>query len=252
MNSEPKNAGVVVIGNEILSGRTQDSNLSFIGGRLSALGIILREARVIPDVEATIISTVRQFSGDFDYVFTTGGIGPTHDDITTACVASAFNRKIIRDPEAVKAMDKYYEPGQLTEARLKMADVPEGATLVPNPVSAAPGYQVENVFVLAGVPDIMRAMFLSIEDRLTGGPPILSASVSTNLGESRMASGLGEIQAQCSNVDIGSYPYFKQGQLGVNIVLRSIDKDELLLRQQQVIDLVALLEGITLDVMQPD
>ncbi|MEQ8938603.1 MAG: competence/damage-inducible protein A, partial [Gammaproteobacteria bacterium] len=136
MNSEPKNAGVVVIGNEILSGRTQDSNLSFIGGRLSALGIILREARVIPDVEATIISTVRQFSGDFDYVFTTGGIGPTHDDITTACVASAFNRKIIRDPEAVKAMDKYYEPGQLTEARLKMADVPEGATLVPNPVSA--------------------------------------------------------------------------------------------------------------------
>ncbi len=252
MNSEPKNAGVVVIGNEILSGRTQDSNLSFIGGRLSALGIILREARVIPDVEATIISTVRQFSGDFDYVFTTGGIGPTHDDITTACVASAFNRKIIRDPGAVKAMDKYYEPGQLTEARLKMADVPEGATLVPNPVSAAPGYQVENVFVLAGVPDIMRAMFLSIEDRLTGGPPILSASVSTNLGESRMASGLGEIQAQCSNVDIGSYPYFKQGQLGVNIVLRSIDKDELLLRQQQVIDLVALLEGITLDVMQPD
>ncbi|MEQ8426857.1 MAG: competence/damage-inducible protein A [Gammaproteobacteria bacterium] len=252
MNSEPKNAGVVVIGNEILSGRTQDSNLSFIGGRLSALGIILREARVIPDVEATIISTVRQFSGDFDYVFTTGGIGPTHDDITTACVASAFNRKIIRDPEAVKAMDKYYEPGQLTEARLKMADVPEGATLVPNPVSAAPGYQVENVFVLAGVPDIMRAMFLSIEDRLTGGPPILSASVSTNLGESRMASGLGEIKAQCSNVDIGSYPYFKQGQLGVNIVLRSIDKDELLLRQQQVIDLVALLEGITLDVMQPD
>lgn len=252
MNSEPKNAGVVVIGNEILSGRTQDSNLSFIGGRLSALGIILREARVIPDVEATIISTVRQFSGDFDYVFTTGGIGPTHDDITTACVASAFNRKIIRDPEAVKAMDKYYEPGQLTEARLKMADVPEGATLVPNPVSAAPGYQVENVFVLAGVPDIMRAMFLSIEDRLTGGPPILSASVSTNLGESRMASGLGEIQAQCSNVDIGSYPYFKLGQLGVNIVLRSIDKDELLLRQQQVIDLVASLGGKTLEVMLPD
>ncbi|MEQ8288716.1 MAG: molybdopterin-binding protein [Gammaproteobacteria bacterium] len=252
MNSEPKNAGVVVIGNEILSGRTQDSNLSFIGGRLSALGIILREARVIPDVEATIISTVRQFSGDFDYVFTTGGIGPTHDDITTACVASAFNRKIIRDPEAVKAMDKYYEPGQLTEARLKMADVPEGATLVPNPVSAAPGYQVENVFVLAGVPDIMRAMFLSIEDRLTGGPPILSASVSTNLGESRMASGLGEIQAQCSNVDVGSYPYFKLGQLGVNIVLRSIDKDELLLRQQQVIDLVASLGGKTLEVMLPD
>ncbi len=252
MNSEPKNAGVVVIGNEILSGRTQDSNLSFIGGRLSALGIILREARVIPDVEATIIGTVRQFSGEFDYVFTTGGIGPTHDDITTACVASAFNRKIIRDPEAVKAMDKYYEPGQLTEARLKMANVPEGATLVPNPVSAAPGYQVENVFVLAGVPDIMRAMFLSIEDRLTGGPPILSASVSTNLGESRMASGLGEIQAQCSNVDIGSYPYFKLGQLGVNIVLRSIDKDELLLRQQQVIDLVASLDGKTLEVMLPE
>lgn len=252
MNSEPKNAGVVVIGNEILSGRTQDSNLAFIGGRLSALGIILREARVIPDVEATIVSTVRQFSSDFDYVFTTGGIGPTHDDITTACVASAFNRKVIRDPEAVAVMDRYYEPGQLTEARLKMADVPEGASLVPNPVSAAPGYQIENVFVLAGVPDIMRAMFLSIEDRLTGGPAILSASVSTNLGESRMAFGLGEIQAACSNVDIGSYPYFKQGQLGVNIVLRSIDKDELILRQQQVIDLVAALDGKTLEVMLPD
>ena len=252
MNHEQKTAGIVIIGNEILSGRTQDSNLAFIGGRLSALGIILREARVIPDVEATIVSTVRKFSADFDYVFTTGGIGPTHDDITTACVASAFDRKVIRHPEAVAAMDKYYEPGQLTEARLKMADIPEGAALVPNPVSAAPGYQLENVFVLAGVPDIMRAMFLSIEDRLTGGPAILSASVSTNLGESRMAAGLGDIQAECSHVDIGSYPYFKQGQLGVNIVLRSTDREELLLRQQQVIDLVASLHGKTLEVKLPD
>ncbi len=251
MNSELKTAGVVVIGNEILSGRTQDSNLAFIGSRLSALGIVLGEARVIPDVEATIVNTVRQFANDYDYVFTTGGIGPTHDDITTACVAKAFNRKVERHPEAVQVMDKYYEPGQLTEARLKMADIPDGAVLVANPVSAAPGYQLENVFVLAGVPDIMQAMFHSLEDRLTGGPPIMSASVSTNLGESRMAAGLGEIQAECEAVDIGSYPYFKNGQLGVNVVLRSTDKEELLLRQQQVQQLVESLNGKLLASVSP-
>ncbi len=251
MNSELKTAGVVVIGNEILSGRTQDSNLAFIGRRLSAIGIILREARVIPDIEHTIVGTVTQFANDYDYVFTTGGIGPTHDDITTACIAKAFNRNVIRHPEAVQVMDNYYEPGQLTEARLKMADIPEGAVLVANPVSAAPGYQLENVFVLAGVPDIMQAMFHSLEDRLTGGPPIMSASVSTNLGESRMAAGLGKIQAECAAVDIGSYPYFKKGQLGVNVVLRSTDKKELLLRQQQVQELVESLNGKLLESVPP-
>ena len=252
MTKPTKTAGVIIIGNEILSGRTQDSNLTFIAKRLNKLGIALLEARVIPDVLNTIVETVRGFSSAYDYVFTTGGIGPTHDDITTESVALAFDRQVRRNPDAVAVMERYYEPGELTEARLKMADIPQGASLVPNPVSAAPGYQLENVFVLAGVPSIMCAMFESLADRLIGGDPILSASVSTNLGESRMAAGLGEIQAGCKTVEIGSYPYFKQGQLGVNVVLRSTQKEELLNKLEAVKQLVVELQGKVLDVTEPE
>ncbi len=152
-------ACAIIIGDEVLSGRTQDANLSYLGRRCDELGIRLKEARVISDDEATIVETVNHYRACFDYVFTTGGIGPTHDDITSASVALAFGKKIVRHPEAVAVMDKYYDRGQLTEARLKMADVPEDAFLIDNPVSAAPGFQMENVFVLPGVPVIMQAMF---------------------------------------------------------------------------------------------
>ena len=218
-------ACVIIIGNEILSGRTQDANLAYIGKRCDELGIRLTEARVIADDETTIIDTVNHYRANFDYVFTTGGIGPTHDDITSASVARAFAKKIIRHPDAVAVMDDYYDTGQLTEARLKMADVPEDAILIDNPVSAAPGFQLENVFVLPGVPVIMQAMFDGIADRLAGGEPMLTANVATNLGESMMAKELGLVQARYPAISIGSYPYFRKGKIGVNLVLRGTDAD---------------------------
>lgn len=252
INQKQKTAGVIIIGNEILSGRTQDLNIAYIGKNLEKLGIVLAEVIVIPDVEDTIIERVRSFSDKFDYVFTTGGIGPTHDDITTASIAKAFSVKLIRNPDAVAIMEGYYDPGNLTEARLKMADIPEGATLIDNPVSGAPGIQLENVFIMAGVPDIMQAMLDGLADRLIGGPPILTASVSTNLTESKLAAGMSKIQDECTEVSIGSYPYFKRGKLGVNIVLRSIDKILLLERLALITTLVEETKGIILETITPD
>jgi molybdenum cofactor synthesis domain-containing protein len=220
-------ACVIVIGNEILSGRTQDLNVAYIGKRCDELGIRLMQTRIIPDIEATIVATVNECRAQFSYVFTTGGIGPTHDDITSASVARAFAKKIERRAEAVAVMDNYYEPGKLTEARLKMAEVPEDSTLIDNPVSAAPGFQLENVFVMAGVPVIMQAMFESIVDRLAGGEAMLMDSVATNLGESALAADLSELQDAYTDVSIGSYPYFKKGKVGVNLVMRSTDQDRL-------------------------
>jgi len=251
-NSKKITACVVVIGNEILSGRTQDLNISYIGKSLESLGIVLAEVIVIPDVEATIIDRVRAYSENYDYVFTTGGIGPTHDDITTASIARAFDAKLLRNPDAVACMERYYEPGSLTEARLKMADIPEGAVLIDNPVSGAPGFQINNVFVLAGVPDIMQAMFDSLIDRLVGGPPIFTASVCTNLTESKLAKGMSKIQEDCEQVSIGSYPYFKRGKLGVNIVLRSVDKSLLMKQVKLITALIDDTGGKHLETNMPD
>jgi molybdenum cofactor synthesis domain-containing protein len=250
-NSSQKTAGVIIIGNEILSGRTQDLNISYIGKSLEVLGIVLAEVIVIPDVEATIIDRVRAYSENYDYVFTTGGIGPTHDDITTASIAKAFDAKLLRNPDAVACMERYYEPGRLSEARLTMADIPEGAVLIDNPVSGAPGFQINNVFVLAGVPDIMKAMFDSLTERLVGGPPILSASVCTNLTESKLAKGMREIQEDCEAVSIGSYPYFKRGKLGVNIVLRAVDKSLLLKQVKLITTLINKTGGKILETKMP-
>lgn len=252
MNTDIKTAGVIIIGNEILSGRTQDLNVSYIGNKLGNLGIVLAEVIVIPDDEETIIERVSSYADKFDYVFTTGGIGPTHDDITTASIAKAFSLKLIRHPDAVAVMEGYYEPGTLTEARLKMADIPEGATLIENPVSGAPGIQIKNVFIMAGVPEIMQAMLDGLADRLIGGPPILTASVSTNLTESKLAVGMSKIQDECIEVSIGSYPYFKRGKLGVNIVLRSIDKILLLEQLALITTLVEETKGMILETITPD
>lgn len=246
-----KTAGVIIIGNEILSGRTQDLNISYIGQNLEKLGIVLAEVIVIPDIESIIIDRVKSYSEQYDYVFTTGGIGPTHDDITTASIAKAFNVTLLRHPDAVKCMEQYYDPGTLTEARLKMADIPEGASLIDNPVSGAPAYQINNVFVLAGVPIIMQAMFNALIERLVGGPPILTASVSTNLTESKIAEGLAQIQYECEDVSIGSYPYFKKGKLGVNIVLRSIDEAQLLKQAKFVEQLIQTIGGSVLETKRP-
>ncbi len=220
-------ACVIIIGNEILCGRTQDVNLAYIGKRCDELGIRLSESRIIPDIESAIVRTVNECRASFTYVFTTGGIGPTHDDISAAAIARAFGLKLERRAEAVAAMEAYYEPGKLTEARLKMADLPTGAILIDNPVSGAPGFQLENVFVFAGVPVIMQAMFEGIIDRLKGGDAILTATVATNLGESALAEELAKLQSRYADISIGSYPYFKEGRLGVNLVMRCTDEDRL-------------------------
>lgn len=216
-------ACVVVIGNEILSGRTQDQNIAYIGRRCDELGIELAECRIIPDVTEAIITAVDACRRQYDYVFTTGGIGPTHDDITTAAVARLYERKIERNAAALTALGSYYGKDRLNDARLKMADIPVGASLIDNPISGAPGFQIENVFVLPGVPLIMQAMFEGITDRLIGGDPILTGCVITNLTEGTLAEGLSQVQDRYPRVVIGSYPFFKQGKLGVNLVMRTTD-----------------------------
>ncbi len=218
-------ACVLVIGNEILSGRTQDKNLKFLATRLNELGVRLREARVIPDVPEVIVATVNECRAKYDYVFTSGGIGPTHDDITSECIAAAFGVKLHKHPDAMALLAPYYPPGEFTEARQRMATVPEGAELVHNPVSAAPGFRMENVFVLAGIPSIMQAMFETVTHLLTGGAPMLSRSVRVAIGESIIAEGLGELQRRFPEIDIGSYPAVRRRQLGVSLVLRGTDAD---------------------------
>lgn len=216
-------AAVLIIGNEVLSGRTQDLNLQFLGSELAALGIRLSEARIIPDVEAAIIEAVDQLRAANTYVFTTGGIGPTHDDITAASIAKAFGVGLLRDPEAVRRLRLHYGEAPLNAARLRMADVPEGAVLLDNPVSNAPGFRIGNVFVLAGVPTIMRAMFAMLRDGLQGGPPIVARTVAAFTTESGIAEALAAVQARHPGVDIGSYPFVRSGRFGVSLVARAAD-----------------------------
>jgi molybdenum cofactor synthesis domain-containing protein len=217
-------AAVLVIGNEILSGRTQDVNINFLAVELTKLGIVLKEARVIADDRAAIIATVNELRGRYTYVFTTGGIGPTHDDITAACVAEAFGTSLHRDPAAVALLESHYAPGDLTEARLKMAEVPVGASLIDNPVSKAPGFRLGNVHVLAGVPRIAHAMFDAIRPTLTPGAEIFSVTVSCGLGEGVIADGLSAVQNRFPQVSVGSYPYFRMGQMGTSLVARGTDR----------------------------
>jgi len=180
-------ACVLIIGNEILSGGTQDQNLAFLAKGLNEVGIRLKEARVIADEAAAIVAAVNEARGRFDYLFTTGGIGPTHDDITAQAIADAFGVQLVLHPEAKRLLEAHYPPGGLNAARLRMAMMPEGAALLPNPISRAPGFRVENVFVLAGVPQVMQATFNELKHRLRGGARMLSRSVSCALGEGTMS-----------------------------------------------------------------
>jgi molybdenum cofactor synthesis domain-containing protein len=217
-------AALLIIGNEILSGRTQDANLSYIAKGLGGIGVRLREVRVIPDVAATIIATVNEVREKFDYVFTTGGIGPTHDDITSETIAEAFGVKWVLHPEAKRLLLTHYKESELNQARLRMAHVPEGAILIDNPVSLAPGFQIGNVFVMAGVPRIMQAMFDGVKTRLRRGAPMLSRTVRCALPEGIIAEGLGKLQDRYAELDIGSYPYFRRGAFGTSLVVRGADE----------------------------
>src|SRR5215471_1199693 len=236
-------ACVLIIGNEILSGRTQDANLAFLAQGLNECGIRLREARVVPDEHDVIVSAVNEVRRQFDYVFTTGGIGPTHDDITARCVADAFGVALIVHPEARRLLESHYPPGQLNEARLRMAMVPEGAVLLPNPISRAPGFQIGNVFVLPGVPSIMQGIFEQLKHRLVGGTKMLSRSISCHLPEGTLAKDLGELQARYPDLEIGSYPYFRRGDFGVTLVLRGTEKVQLATAVEELNALIRALGG---------
>lgn len=222
-------ACLIIIGNEILSGRTQDANLAFLAAGLNDVGIRMREARVIPDIESTIIDTVNEMRAKYDYVFTTGGIGPTHDDITSPSIAKAFGVPLLRNAEVVAAMADFYAQsgravqGGLNEARLRMADFPEGAVLVQNPLTRAPGYYIGNVYVFAGVPGIMRAMFEAAKPTLRGGRKMHSRALTAALSEGAMAADLTRIQDLYSDVEIGSYPFFDHQRYGVSIVMRGFE-----------------------------
>lgn len=220
-------AALLIIGNEILSGRTADKNINFIAKNLAEMGIRFLEVRVVPDDETAIISAANVLRKNYTYLFTTGGIGPTHDDITSSCIAKAFNVNLKRHHEALKMLKSHYSPPDLNEARLKMADIPEGAKLIENPVSKAPGFIIENVYVMAGVPIIMQAMFDSIKSTLKTGIPQKSKTISTNLTEGIIATELGKIQLQHKDTDIGSYPFIKNGKLGVSLVVRSTDENKI-------------------------
>lgn len=221
MQKQSPTASIIVIGNEILSGRTEDKNINYIAKKLNNLGIRLMEVRVVPDIEETIISAVNEMRRVFTYVFTTGGIGPTHDDITSLSIAKAFGVKLYRHPDAVKAITKHYGEDEINNARLKMAEVPEGSELLENKLSSAPGFKKENVFVMAGIPRIMQSTMDTAIPMLETGKKILSKEISAEVYESLIAERLTAIQDKYPSVDIGSYPF--DGRKGLSIVARSTD-----------------------------
>lgn len=220
-------SALLIIGNEILSGRTMDKNGGYIAEQMTRHGVPLSEIRVVPDIEDEIVDALNTLRSKYDFVFTTGGIGPTHDDITSASVAKALGLVFGRHEEAYQVLLDYYGPEELTDARATMADMPEGAALIPNPVSGAPGFQVENVFVMAGVPRIMQAMLNHVITKIAPGEPILSNTVGCDLVESVVAQGLGEIQEEYPDVDIGSYPNFRAGKLTVSVVIKGTDEQDI-------------------------
>ena len=220
----PPTAAVLVIGNEILSGRTQDINLRFLAQRLGERGIRLAEARVIPDIPDVIVSTVNELRARYDMLFTTGGIGPTHDDITSECIAAAFGVKWEPHPEAWARMERSYKPGEFNPARQRMATMPRGASLIENPISPAPGFTIGNVHVMAGVPRVMQAMFDTLAPRLPGGTPIVARAVhALGASEGRLAEPLAAIAARYDGVEIGSYPFYRPAGNGVAIVAKGLD-----------------------------
>ena len=238
-------AGILIIGDEILSGRTQDTNANFIAKKLTLSGIKLEEITIIQDQKKIIIDTVRLFNEKYDYVFTTGGIGPTHDDITSESIAEAFSKKYQINNEAFNILEKYYPKGEFNISRQRMAKMPEGVELIYNPMTAAPGFKINNVFILPGVPKIMEAMFVSVLKNLVKGKPKKITTINTNLYESIIASFLEKIENSYSDCSIGSYPYFnllsKTG--GVNIVISSWTLDSLDEIEKDIIRMIKINGG---------
>jgi len=220
------NAAIIIIGNEILSGRTQDTNTGTIALWLNSIGVKVQEVRVIPDIEKTIIDTVNILRKANDYVFTTGGIGPTHDDITAESISKAFFLDYEIHKEAFKILEAYYKPGEFNKGRQKMVWMPKDAKLILNPTSGAPGFSINNVFCLPGVPSILKSMLGGLKNKIAGGEPILSHTISLRTVESEIAESLTNVQNKNKDVEIGSYPFFHAGKLGVSIVIRSEDQSK--------------------------
>ena len=232
------NAAILIIGNEILSGRTQDTNTSTLANWLNSIGVKVNEVRVVPDIEKKIIDTLNILREENDYVFTTGGIGPTHDDITAQSVAKAFGLKYEIHKEAFKILEAYYQTGEFNEGRQKMVWMPANAELILNPTSGAPGFSVKNVFCLPGVPSILKSMLGGLKNRIVGGQPIISHTISLKTVESEIASSLTKVQDNNKEVEIGSYPFFHAGKLGVSIVLRSEDQSKIDLCNSQILEFI--------------
>ena len=232
------NAAILILGNEILSGRTQDTNTLTLARWLNSIGVKVNEVRVIPDNEKIIIDTLNVLRKENNYVFTTGGIGPTHDDITAASVSKAFGLKYEIHKEAFKILEEYYQPGEFNEGRQKMVWMPKNAELIINPTSGAPGFSVDNVFCLPGVPSILKSMLGGLKNKIVGGKPILSHTISLKTVESEIANSLTKVQDQNKDVEIGSYPFFHAGKLGVSIVIRSEDQIKIEICSVQILDFV--------------
>ena len=238
-----KTACILLIGNELLSGRTQDQNAPYLAGRLGELGVKVMEIRVIRDHEDTIVEAVISARAAHDYVFTTGGIGPTHDDITGPSIAKAFGVAHVLNQDALKLLVDRYGDEKLNDARKRMAQIPEGATLIENSISAAPGFQMANVYVMAGVPEIMRVMFESVAGQFAGAAPVASVTVRSDLPESLIAAGLGTLQDRYLDIEIGSYPFYSEGGAGCNLVLRSTDTDRIAGAAQELREMLRGLGG---------
>ena len=230
------NAAIIIIGNEILSGRTKDINTSTIATWLNKLGVRVQEVRVIPDIEEVIVKTINEVRKKNTYVFTTGGIGPTHDDITAVSISKAFRLKNEINKEAFKILETYYKPGEFNEGRQKMAWTPANAKLILNPTSGAPGFIFENVFCLPGVPSILRSMLGGLKNKISGGKPIISHTINLRTVESEIDKSLTLVQNNNKNVEIGSYPFFKANKLGVAVVIRSVDQSKIDICNSQILD----------------
>ena len=232
------NAAIIIIGNEILSGRTQDVNSSTIALWLNSLGVKVQEVRVIPDVEGVIVKTINVVRKKNNYVFTTGGIGPTHDDITAKSISKAFNVKYEVNKEAYKILENYYKQGEFNEGRQKMAWTPSQAKLISNPTSGAPGFIIGNVYCLPGVPSILKSMLGGLNNLISGGKPIISHTINLRTVESEIAKSLTLVQDSNKDVEIGSYPFFKAGKLGVDIVIRSDEQSKIDICTSQILEFV--------------
>ena len=232
------NAAILIIGNEILSGRTQDTNISTIALWLNSIGVNVKEVRVIPDLENIIVDSVNLLRKSNNYLFTTGGIGPTHNDITAQSISKAFNLNYEIHKEAFKILEAYYKPGEFNEGRQKMVWMPENANLILNPTSGAPGFNVKNVFCLPGVPSILKSMLGGLKNEIVGGDPILSNTISLRTVESEIAESLTNVQNNNKDVEIGSYPFFQAGKLGVSIVIRSENQSKIDQSRLQILEFV--------------